>query len=115
MDSGFEHLPYQRQVKIKKKRESSLGTCTRILFQASSGHNRRGTKSKEQIEEAEVQQIQGAKEDRVEVEGGIGSPVITKQKAVEIDKVVESLGDVYLSIEGTGEDSQSKGFSVQKR
>ncbi|XP_058771885.1 uncharacterized protein LOC131645226 [Vicia villosa] len=128
-EEGFEELeeqdlsygqwlrasPLPKASEDQKKRDSSSGTCTRSLFQASSGHSRCEAKSKEQIEEAEVQQNQGAKEVGAEREDGTGSAMASKQKAVEIDKAVESFGAVDLSIEGVGEGNQSKGSSVQKR
>lgn len=39
----------------QKAKESSLGTCSRSLFNASSSHNKSGLKEKERIEEMEVE------------------------------------------------------------
>lgn len=39
----------------------------------------------------------------MDMEGGVRNPMTTKQKAIEIEKVAESLGVVALSIEEAGD------------
>ncbi|XP_058746709.1 uncharacterized protein LOC131619652 [Vicia villosa] len=128
-EEGFEELeeqdlsygqwlrasPLPKMNEDQKKGDSSSGTCSKSLFQVSSGQSRCNQKVTNKSDEAEVEQGREAIEGMGEARGGDGDPEKSKHKEVDVEKVAESLGAVALSLEGTGDGIQKKDLTLPKK
>lgn len=96
---------------IRKKKDSSSGTCSKNLFQLSTSQSRCDSKGKEIMEEVEVQREKGLEE----ISGvGKGQEVITKDKNLDIEVVAKSFGVVAISKEFDHGTVQPKSAKSQK-
>ncbi|XP_058746370.1 uncharacterized protein LOC131619274 [Vicia villosa] len=81
----------------QKTKDSSSGTCSKSLFNASSSHSKCGLKDKDKTEENEVEQLQWKSKGEdatrnLEVDKGV------KREVADVEDVAESLSAVALSM-----------------
>ncbi|XP_058751474.1 uncharacterized protein LOC131624535 [Vicia villosa] len=106
--------PLPKMGEEQKKRDSSSGTCSKSLFNVSSGQSRCEQKIQGTGEEPEVQQAKTTGENPVEI-GGSKNPEMDKQKTLEIERVAESFGAVAFSIKETGEEMGLKNLQNTRK
>ncbi|XP_058754368.1 uncharacterized protein LOC131627544 [Vicia villosa] len=132
-EEGFEELeeqdlsyglwlrasPLPKMGEEQTKRDSSSGTCSRSLFNVSSGQSRCEAKTREMGDDQEVQQAKLTGERPKEIGGAVPEakqkPEVNKEKIPEIEKVAESFGAVALSVEETGETSRLKNTQTTRK
>lgn len=107
-EEGFEELdeqglsygqwlrasPLPKMTEDKKKKDSSSGTCSKNLFQSPTNQSRCGSKGKEIMEEAEVQQAKELEEIAGAEKFHVAS---SKYKNLDIEVVAGSFGAAIIS------------------
>ncbi|XP_058748651.1 uncharacterized protein LOC131621633 [Vicia villosa] len=104
------------QEENSKKKDSTSGSCSRSLFNLSSGQSKCETKGKEKEGEGEVEQLKGVGEGRKQVmpKDAVG-PITGRDSLLEIEAVAESFGAVDISNVGTGKSGLDKVSGRKKK